>query len=134
MIDKILKCVTFGLYKGKECIMEKGFFTRALDKNDTSVALSSIIVLLLLAVGVLLLLVPMFILCIEAWYNHTITTDLNGLAAYIGAVTAIFVTAGSIKVGIHWSDGKTERAKMEYDANYECDAKPPFNEQLIDGD
>jgi len=134
MIDKILKCITFGLYKGKECIMEKGFFSRALDKNDTSVALSSIIVLLLLGVGVLLLLVPMFVLCIEAWYNHTITTDLNGLAAYIGAVTAIFVTAGSIKVGIHWSDGKTERAKMEYDASCEYDAKPPFNEQLIDGD
>ena len=126
MIDKILKCVTFGLYKGKEKLMKKGFFKRALDKNDTSVALSSIIVLLLL--------VPMFILCIEAWYNHTITTDLNGLAAYIGAVTAIFVTAGSIKVGIHWSDGKTERAKMEHEINSECDAKPPFDTQIIDGD
>ena len=109
--------------------MKKGFFKRALDKNDTSVALSSIIVLLLMCVGVLLLLVPMFILCIEAWYNHTITTDLNGLAAYIGAVTAIFVTAGSIKVGIHWSDGKTERSRLEREStNCECEAKPPLSE------
>ena len=129
MFNKILKCLTFGLYKGKEQIMKKGFFKRALDKNDTSVALSSIIVLLLMCVGVLLLLVPMFILCIEAWYNHTITTDLNGLAAYIGAVTAIFVTAGSIKVGIHWSDGKTERSRLEREStNCECEAKPPLSE------
>lgn len=134
MIDKILKCITFGIYKGKDKLMKKGFFKRALDKNDTSVALSSIIVLLLMGVGVLLLLVPMFILIIEAWFNHTITTDLNGMAAYIGAVTAIFVTAGSIKVGIHWSDGKTERAKMEYESNYECDAKPPFDEQTSNAD
>jgi len=129
MFDKILKCLSFGLYKGKERIMKKGFFKRALDKNDTSVALSSIIVLLLMCVGVLLLLVPMFILCIEAWYNHTITTDLNGMAAYIGAVTTIFVTAGSIKVGIHWSDGKTERSRLEHEsANCECDARPPLSE------
>ena len=121
MVDKILRCVTFGLYKGKEKLMAKGFFSKALDKNDTSVALSSIIILLLMGVGVLLLIVPLFILCIEAWYNHTITTDLNGMAAYIGAVTAIFVTAGSIKVGIHWSDGKTERSRLEHDAaNCEC--------------
>lgn len=129
MIDKILKCLSFGLYKGKEHIMKKGFFKRALDKNDTSVALSSIIVLLLMCVGVLLLLVPLFILCIEAWYNHTITTDLNGMAAYIGAVTTIFVTAGSIKVGIHWSDGKTERSRLEHEgANCECDARIPLSE------
>ena len=134
MFDKILKCITFGIYKGKEKLMKKGFLKRALDKNDASIALSSIIVLLLMGVGILLLLVPMFILIIEAWFNHTITTDLNGMAAYIGAVTAIFVTAGSIKVGIHWSDGKTERAKMELESNYECDAKPPHEEQIIDGD
>ena len=129
MIDKILKCLSFGLYKGKEHVMKKGFFKRALDKNDTSVALSSIIVLLLMCVGVLLLLVPLFILCIEAWYNHTITTDLNGMAAYIGAVTTIFVTAGSIKVGIHWSDGKTERSRLEHEStNCECDARIPLSE------
>lgn len=133
MIDKILKCVTFGLYKGKEHLMKKGLLKRALDKNDTSVALSSIIVLLLMGIGMLLLLVPMFILCLEAWYNHTITTDLNGMAAYIGAVTAIFVTAGSIKVGIHWSDGKTERSRLEYESsNCDCNAKPPISE--ISGD
>jgi len=113
MLDKLLKLATLGLYKGQEKIMKKGFFNRLLDKSDTSVALSSIIILLLVSVGVLLLLVPIFVLCIEAWYNHTITTDLNGIATYIGAVTTIFVTAGSIKVGIHWSDNKNERLKME---------------------
>lgn len=117
MFGKLLSLVTLGLYKGKDKIMKKGFFNRLLDKTDNSVALSSIIILLLVGVGLLLLLVPIFILVIEAWYNHTITTDLNGIATYIGAVTTIFVTAGSIKVGIHWSDNKTERLKMENEYN-----------------
>ena len=102
---------------------KKNFFKRLVDKSDTSVALSSIIIISLLIVGLLLLTVPLIILIIEAYYNHTITTDLNGMAAYIGAVTAIFVTAGSIKFGIHWTDEKLERTKIEHGMhqNEECD-------------
>ena len=126
MFNKLLNVITFGLYKGK--CMKKGFFAKMVDKKDTSVALSSIIVIALMLVGILLLILPMFILIIEAWFNHTITTDLNGMAAYIGAVTAIFVTAGSIKVGIHWSDGKSERTRIEHKFGANTDDVPPVED------
>ena len=43
----------------------------------------------------------MFALCIEAWYNHTITTDLSAMAAYIAAVAGVFTSVGLTKV---WSE------------------------------
>jgi len=38
-------------------------------------------------------------------FNHTIQTDLNGMAAYIGSVAGLFATAGITKA---WSE-KYER-------------------------
>ena len=52
-----------------------------------------------------MLLVPAVLLIIEVCYNHTIQTDLNGLAAYIGAVAGVFASAGITKA---WSE-KYER-------------------------
>lgn len=45
-----------------------------------------------------MLLVPVFALTIEAIYMHTITTDLTGMAAYIGAVSAVLASGGFTKV------------------------------------
>lgn len=44
----------------------------------------------------------------EVFYNHTITTDLNGLAAYIGAVAGLFASAGITKA---WSEKYEKRDK-----------------------
>lgn len=74
-------------------------------KNNTGYSVKNLFMLILTLVGVVLLLVPVFILIIEAWYNHTIQTDLTALAAYITSVTGIFVTAGITKA---WSE-KYER-------------------------
>jgi len=100
-MHRILSILTFGLMGSKN---KKNFFSRLVDKNDTKVAVSSVLVLAMLCIGLLLLAVPIFILIIEAWYNHTITTDLNGLATYISAVAAIFATAGITKIGVQWTD------------------------------
>lgn len=55
----------------------------------------------LVAVTLIGLLVPAVLLIIEVCYNHTIQTDLNGLAAYIGAVAGVFASAGITKA---WSE------------------------------
>ena len=56
-------------------------------------------------IGCLLLLVPVFALTIEAFFMHTIATDLSAMAAYIGSVASLFATAGITKA---WSE-KFER-------------------------
>jgi len=63
-------------------------------KDDNNVSVGNFFLVTTTIVGLLLLLIPLFTLTIEAWFNHTITTDLNGMAAYIIAVCSIFTVGG----------------------------------------
>lgn len=73
----------------------------ALVKNNSGVSSKSFFLVVVTFIGCLLLLVPVFTLSIEAIFLHTITTDLTGMAAYIGAVASLFATAGLTKA---WSE------------------------------
>ena len=70
-------------------------------KNNTGVSSKNFFLVAVTIIGLILLLVPAVLLIVEVIYNHTIATDLNGLAAYIGAVAAIFTSAGITKA---WSE------------------------------
>lgn len=74
-------------------------------KNNTGVSSKNFFLVAVTIIGLILLLVPAVLLIVEVIYNHTIATDLNGLAAYIGAVAAVFTSAGITKA---WSE-KYER-------------------------
>ena len=62
-------------------------------KDDNNFSPSAFFLIATTIIGMLLLLVPLG-LFIEMWFNHTITTDLTGMAAYIVAVVGIFTTGG----------------------------------------
>ena len=70
-------------------------------KNNTGVSSKNFFLVAVTLIGLILLLVPAVLLIIEVFYNHTIQTDLNGLAAYIGAVAGVFASAGITKA---WSE------------------------------
>ena len=70
-------------------------------RNNTGVSSKNFFLVTVTLIGCVLLLVPAAILMIEAIANKTIATDLNGLAAYIGAVASLFATAGLTKA---WSE------------------------------
>lgn len=70
-------------------------------RNNTGVSSKNFFLVAVTLIGTLLLLVPVIILLIESINNHTIQTDLNGLAAYIGAVAGVFASAGITKA---WSE------------------------------
>lgn len=75
-------------------------------RNNSGYSSKSFFLISITAIGLLLLLVPVFVLTIEAWYNHTIQTNLSDMAAYIAAVAAIFASGGITKA---WSE-RYERA------------------------
>ena len=77
-------------------------------KSNTGVSSKSFFLVIVTIIGCLLLLVPVFTLSIEAIFLHTITTDLTGMAAYIGAVASLFATAGLTKA---WSEKYEHRHK-----------------------
>lgn len=76
-------------------------------KNNTGVSSKNFFLVSVTLIGLLLLIVPIVLLLIEILYNHTIATDLNGIAAYIGSVAGLFATAGITKA---WSE-KYEKDK-----------------------
>ena len=76
-------------------------FFMKLIKNNTGVSSKNFFLVVITLIGCLLLLVPVIILLVEIFTMHTIATDLQGLASYIGAVAGIFASAGITKA---WSE------------------------------
>ena len=70
-------------------------------KNNSGVSSKSFFLVLVTIIGCILLLVPPITLGVEVFFTHTISTDLTGMAAYIGAVASLFATAGLTKA---WSE------------------------------
>lgn len=95
----------------KKIEKNNGWWKRLLDKNDTTVSSSSFYLVSVTLVGLLLLFVPMVVLIIEVIYNHTVATDLNGMAAYIASVAGLFASGGIVKGWISYNDSKTNIEK-----------------------
>ena len=81
-------------------MIQGNFFSKLVQQNS-GYSSKSFFLVVVTFIGTLLLAVPIFSLTIEAWYNHTITTDLTAMAAYITAVAAVFTSVGLTKV---WSE------------------------------
>ncbi len=111
IIDKVIDKL-----KNTANIKQEGWWARLLDKENSHVSASSFYLISVTIVGLLLLIVPLIVLTIEVCYNHTVTTDLNGMAAYIGSVAALFVSGGIVKGWISYNDAKM----AQYKSNEAC--------------
>ena len=93
--------------------LKMNYFSK-LVSNNTGVSSKSFFLVVITIIGCLLLLVPVFALSIEAFYTHTIATDLSSMAAYIGAVASLFATAGITKA---WSEKYEKRHNTHFIEN-----------------
>ena len=92
-------------------------YVNKLIKSDNNVSGGNFFLLAGTIVGLLLLTVPLFALVIEAWFNHTITTDLNGMASYIVAVCSIFTVGGLTHGWTHWAENKFKSVNKDSEGN-----------------
>ena len=90
MIKKIFSFLS-GIMKPKR---KKDSFFKKLIKEDTNVSMMNFFLMCTLAVGVILLFVPVVGLIVDIIYNHTITINMSDLAVYVGAVAGIFAAGG----------------------------------------
>ena len=102
MLGNLLKVCVLKMSKKTK----KSFFRRLLDKNDTTTSLSSCLIVLIMMMASLLLLLVVFSIGIEAWYNHTVASDINGWSLFVGAITTLIGTAAGLKWGINHTDRK----------------------------
>ena len=86
---------------GSSPIRETMNYLLKLIQNNTGVSSKNFFLVSVTIVGILLLTVPIIVLLVEVFNEHTIHTDLSGMAQYITAVAAIFTSVGITKA---WSE------------------------------
>lgn len=91
MFNKILNFISFG-FMGKT--KKKDGFWAKMVKEDTNVSAMNFFLMATLAVGVILLFVPVIGMIVDIIYNHTMTINMSDLGAYIVAVAGIFAAGG----------------------------------------
>lgn len=89
-------------------------FVRLIE-NNSGVSSKNFFLVLVTLIGCLMLLVPVVVLIFEVFYNHTITTDLNGMAAYVASVASLFATAGLTKAWSEKFEGNDNSHKIDED-------------------
>lgn len=99
-------------------------YFKKLVRNNTGVSSKNFFLVLVTLIGCLLLLVPGFTLIVEVLFTHTISTSLEGFAAYIAAVASLFATAGITKA---WSEKYEKRHNSHFIENQE--GEEPISEE-----
>ena len=102
MIRNLLKLIEINIMRKHN----KTWFGRLLDKEDHSTAMSNFIIFVILFLASLLLLLPVYAIGVEIWFNHLNSNDMSGWATYIGAVTTLIMSACGLKWGINYTDRK----------------------------
>ena len=82
-------CNNFGFMKRKK----ENYFSRLI-KEDNNISALNFFLIATLAVGVILLIVPVIGMLVDIFFNHTMTINLSDMALYIGAVAGIFASGG----------------------------------------
>lgn len=91
----------------------KGWIARLVDMDDYTVSASTVFLLFTTVIALILLLVPAIALLIEVIYNHTISTDLSGMAQYIAAVCGIFASGGILKGWTNYTNYRFNKKKTK---------------------
>lgn len=118
-MNKIFQFITFGLYKEVKNMKTKqkdNFFTRLL-KEDNNLSVLNFFLIVVLAVGIILLFVPVIGMLVDIFYNHTMTINLSDMAMYIGAVAAIFASGGLTSAWTEFSYSKYDIPPVDEDGN-----------------
>ena len=110
--------------------MNIGKFLGKLIRNNTGISSKNFFLVTVTIIGCILLIIPGVVLLVEVINNKTITTDLSGLAAYVGSVASLFATAGLTKA---WSE-KFEQKKGNNLINTEIveEEETPEDEETVE--
>ena len=133
ILTKIITAITNSIannsVKNNNPKIKKDNYMNKLIKKDNNYSVTGFFLIMTIIVGSLLLIVPIVSLIIEVWYNHTIATDLNGMASYITAVAGIFGSGGFTYALSKWSDNKYGNQTNQTPD----DSSPDNNQQQING-
>ena len=105
---------------------KQGFWTN-LVKDDNNFSTVNFFLIAAVIVGIIMLIVPMIGLCVDIYWNHTITVNMDALAAYIIAVAGVWGAAGLTNA---W----TEYSYQKYNSNIFSGETPQENIEFTNED
>lgn len=105
MIKNLFGVVTNTISTVGKKIKKESFFDKLI-KEDTNVSMMNFFLMSTLAIGTILLFVPVVGMFVDIWFNHTMTINLSDMAVYIGAVAGIFAAGGLSSSWTEWSYSK----------------------------
>lgn len=111
--QKILRIITFGLYKGMKKKEDNDNYFSKLVKENNNVSALNFFLLSTLFVGIILLIVPIIGMLVDIFFNHTMTINLSDMALYIGAVAGIFASGGLTSAWTEFSYSKFKVAPLD---------------------
>ena len=88
-------------------------YLKELIKNGSGHSSKSFFLVAVTLMGCFLLLIVGFILVYEVIVNKSIKTDLMGLSAFVGAITALFASAGVTKCLSEKNENKNRIRKQK---------------------
>ena len=91
----------------------KGWLSRLFDMEDSTVSASTVFLFLTSFIALFLLLSPAIAMLIEGGYNHTIASDISGMAEYIAAVCGIFASGGILKGWTNYTNYRFNKKSPE---------------------
>ena len=91
---------------------KENYFSK-LVKEDNNVSALNFFLIATLAVGVILLFVPIIGMLVDIWFNHTMTINLSDMALYVGAVAGIFASGGLTSAWTEFSYSKYKVAPLD---------------------
>ena len=92
---------------------KKENYFQKLVKENNNVSALNFFLMATLAVGVILLFVPIVGMLVDIWFNHTMTINLSDMALYVGAVAGIFASGGLTSAWTEFSYSKYKVAPLD---------------------
>ena len=107
-------------------VNNKDSFLTNLVKDDNNFSTVNFFLVAATIVGIALLIVPIIAMCVDVYFNHTITINLSDMGAYIVAVAGIFGAAGLTNA---WTEYSYQRYNKnifseQVDCNTENESTP----------
>lgn len=92
---------------------KKHGFWASLIRTNTGVSSLNFYLIGTTLVGISLLVLVIFAISWEVIHNNSVTSDINGWAAFVGAVATLFASAGIAKGWSNWSEHKFGKKKIK---------------------
>lgn len=85
---------------------KKDNYMNKLIKTDNNYSIVGFFLIITIIIGIVMIAIAGVAIVVDLYYHHSISVDLNGLAAYITSIAGVFASGGFTYAWTMWSTNK----------------------------